>query len=29
MARLMALANEAKDDEGKLAIAGWYPLSMG
>jgi transportin-3 len=26
MARLMALANEAKDDEGKLAIAGQYIL---
>jgi transportin-3 len=26
MARLMSLANEAKDDEGKLAIAGQYTL---
>jgi transportin-3 len=29
MARLMALANEAKDDEGKLAIAGRYNPSYG
>ena len=27
MARLMALANEAKDDDGKLAVAGMYNLS--
>jgi transportin-3 len=27
MARLMRLANEAKDDDGKLAVAGAYSLS--